>query len=155
MKATRPQVGEWVFRHAGGCLLDTPDLPVPPARVGWRWAATVWPDPLAGDGWAHLLWPPGERGWQLPFTLAIGDVVEFGITSADPDGQPMRAHTHCWYGWLDHATTLALIVHGPYPTPGSAHCGARPVIDEVRLAQLDPPRLPAFEGTDLEQFPGP
>ena len=73
-----------------------------------------------------LVWTPGERGWQLPLTLAIGDVLEFGITSHDPSGRPIEAHTRRWYGWLDHATDFALIVHGPYPHPRPAAAAARP-----------------------------
>ena len=65
-------ISEWVFRYAGGCLIDTPDLATPDAPDAWRWAATVWPDPLAPDQWAALEWGPGERGWLLPATLAQG-----------------------------------------------------------------------------------
>jgi hypothetical protein len=146
--------GEWVFRHAGGCLLDTPDLPVPLVGLGWRWVATVWPDPLTADGWDSFVWAPGERGWQLPLTLAIGDVVEFGITSHDPWGRPLEAHTHRWYGWLDHATDLALIIRGPYPHPRPAVDDARPVIDELRLDQLDPPVEAIIDAIGFEQFRG-
>jgi len=132
-------VGEWVFRHAGGCLIDTPDLPVPANRIACRWIATLWPDPLSADGWAALDWEQGQRGWQIPDTLAVGDVIEFGITSRDPMGTPIEASTHRWYGWLDHATDLALIVHGPYTHPARAVADAQPIVDEIRLDQLDPP----------------
>jgi hypothetical protein len=130
---------EWVFRHAGGCLIDTPDLPVPRTGVGWRWAATLWTDPYTLGGWTRLLWVPGERGWQLPATLAIGDVLEFGITHHDHRGRPNPRCTWCWFGWFDHATDYALIVHGPYDHPTHAVDAAQPVVDELRLRQLDPP----------------
>ena len=48
---------EFVFRHAGGCLIDTPDLE--PARPGdtehWAWVATVWQDRHRPDGWNALV----------------------------------------------------------------------------------------------------
>jgi hypothetical protein len=144
---------DWVFRHAGGCLLDTPDLPVPTRGIGWRWVATIWPEPLAADGWDSLLWQPGERGWQLPFTLAIGDILEFGITSHDPWARPIEADTRRWYGWLDHATDYALIVRGPYAHPRRAVDAARPIVDELRLDQLDPPVDALIEALRLDQFP--
>ena len=144
---------EWVFRHAGGCLLDTPDLPMPRFGVGWRWVATVWRDPLAADGWDSLVWAPGERGWQLPFTLAIGDVLEFGITAHDPHGHPIQAQTHRWYGWLDHATDFALVVCGPYPHPRPAAAAARLIVDELRLGQLDPP-MEISDALGSEHSPG-
>ncbi|MDO8392460.1 MAG: hypothetical protein Q7V57_18455 [Actinomycetota bacterium] len=134
-----PVVSEWVFRHAGGCLIDTPDLPIPAHSVAWRWTATLWPEPLALDGFAALEWEHGQRGWQIPATLAAGDIIEFGITTHDPHGAPIAAATYRWYGWLHHATDLALIVHGPYAHPTDAVVAARPVIDEIRLDQLDPP----------------
>jgi hypothetical protein len=131
--------GEWVFRHAGGCLIDTPDLnPTPPAG-GFRWVATVWPDPIFDDGWGAHEWEPGERGWRLPSTLAVGDVIEFGITVHDHRHRPIPERTRRWYGWLHHATDLAIIVTGPYPHPAPAVDAALPAVDEIRLDQLDPP----------------
>jgi hypothetical protein len=132
--------GEWVFRHAGGCLIEVPDLPIPRAGFACRWIATLWPDALAVDGWSFLQWASGERGWRLPVTLAIGDVVEFGITSHDPHGRPIASSTSLWYGWLEHATHYALIVRGPYRHPCHAAAAARPTVDELRLDQLDPPQ---------------
>ncbi len=131
------RLGERVFRHAGGCLIEGPDLPTPPphtARDVVRWAATLWPDPARPDGWAALEWQPAPRGWWLPGPLAIGDIIEFGTT-----WPARRPPVHRWYGWLDHATPYALIVVGPYPHPGDAHDDARPVIDALRLDQLPPP----------------
>jgi hypothetical protein len=145
---------QWVFRYAGGCLIDAPDLPVPRAGFGYRWVATLWPDALTGGGWDSLVWTPGERGWQLPVTLAIGDVVEFGITSHDPHGRPIDTCTARWYGWLDHATDYALIIHGPYRHPLLAADAARPVVDELRFDQLDPPIEAIIEMIRLEQHPG-
>jgi hypothetical protein len=147
-------VAEWVFRHAGGCLIDLPDLPATRAGFGWRWVATLWPDPLAADGWANLQWAAGERGWKLPVTLAIGDVLEFGVTSHDPSGRPINGCTFRWYGWLDHATDYAIIVRGPYRHPRPAANAARPAVDELRLNQLDPPIEAIIELIRLEQHPG-
>ena len=136
---------EWVLRHAGGCLLDTPDVAVPePAPPGapWRWVATVWPDRYQPDGWNALEWHPGERGWRLPDTLAVGDIVEVGLSWLHPS-RPNRDRTYRWYGWLAYATPLALVVNGPYPHPGLAARDARNVVDELRLAQLiEPVYLP-------------
>ncbi len=132
-------VGEWVFRHAGGCLIDWPDLPIPPSRIAWRWVATLWPDALRNDGYAALEWDDSLRGWQIPMTLSVGDVIEFGITTHDPAGEPIEASTHRWYGWLDHATEFGLIVWGPYPHPSEALADSRARVDELRIDQLDPP----------------
>jgi hypothetical protein len=131
---------EWVFRHAGGCLIDTPDLhePTSPRGTPWRWIATLWRDKYHADGWAVLEWTPGERGWWMPITLSIGDVVEFGITWADAQ-RGLAGPTARWYGWVDHATDRALVVRGPYPHPADAAEAARLVIDELRLDQLDAP----------------
>ena len=143
-------IGEWVFRYAGGCLIDAPDLDIPDAPDAWRWAATVWPDPLAPDQWAALEWHPGERGWLLPVTLAIGDVVEFGITAFDSNDRPMPECTSRWYGWLHHATDLAVIVYGPYDHPQPATEAAREVINEIRLDQLDLPTEAIIEAMTAE-----
>ena len=138
---------EWVCRYAGGCLIETPDLPPVPGGPVWRWAATLWLDPYAASGWSRLLWTPGERGWRFPGTLAIGDVLEFGVATLDRYGRPISAHPSCWFGWLDHATDYALIIHGPYDHPAAAADAARPVVDELRLSQLPPPAAVLVELT--------
>ena len=139
--------GERVFRHAGGCLIETPDLEVQGlARIGepWRWIASLWLDQYRPDGWAVLEWTPAERGWWLPVTLAIGDVVEFGITWAD-EPRGLAGPTARWYGWVDHATDRALVMRGPYPHPIHAVQAARAVVDEIRLDQLDAPACSTVE----------
>ena len=142
---------EWVFRHAGGCLIETPDLPTPtlvPGGVPWRWTATLWPDPYRVDGWAALEWASGERGWWVPVTLAVGDVVEFGITWADSrrgiDGPTVR-----WFGWLERTTERAAIIHGPHHHPDDAYSAARSLVDEVRLTQLAAPVLTSADESDV------
>jgi hypothetical protein len=144
--------GEWVFRHAGGCIIDTPDLVanVVSTESPYRWVATLWPDPQAGDGWGVLEWRRAERGWVMPATLAVGDVIEFGITWADHtrgiDGPTVR-----WFGWLDNTTSRALIIHGPYPHPAEAASAARPLVDEIRLDQLAPPTHSDVDAQRVEQ----
>jgi hypothetical protein len=128
-----------VFRHAGGCLVDHPDLPLPSLGLPWRWIATVWPEPATLDGWAALEWQPGDRGWQLPATLMVGDVVEFGTCGLDDDGRPIRGTACRWYGWLHHVAELAAVVVGPYPDAARATRAAQPVVDELRCAQLVSP----------------
>ena len=111
---------EWVFRHAGGCLIEAPDLAeplTPPSGEPWPWIATVWADPTAGDGWGAHEWERAQRGWWLPSTIAIGDVVEFGITW--PAGAETEA-TVRWYGWLQRCT-----VHGARCTVHGARARAR------------------------------
>jgi hypothetical protein len=131
-------IGEHVLRHAGGRLIDTPDLPPLSTRGAvWRYVATLWPDRYERDGWGALVWDPAERGYFLPPALAVGDVIEFGIAVLASNGRKLAEHR--WWGWLDHSTDRALIVHGPYEHPTPAHVAARPTIDEVRLTQLDPP----------------
>lgn len=134
---------EFVFRHAGGCLIEIPDLDTS-AGVRRCWVATLWHDPTM-RAITRLLWHEGERGWQLPVTLAVGDVIEFGAASTNDGGETHSTH---WYGWLDHATDRALIVRGPYLHSGAALDDARMLVDEIRLAQLATPSsdAPAVTG---------
>ena len=144
-------IGEHVLRHAGGCLIDTPDQPPLPRPYGtwlWRYVATVWPDVYQDDGWDALVWSPGERGWRLPTTLAVGDVIEFGVAVIDTVG--VRWGERRWWGWLDHATDRALIIHGPYPHPADAHRDARTVVDDVRLAQLTGPHVAELDASPAD-----
>lgn len=129
---------QWVFRHAGGALIDTPDLPIPQRERAdvFRWVATLWPDDTQPDSWAALEWTPAPRGWWVPNSLAIGDVIEFGVTWSTRFG---RQHTSRWFGWIERATAFAVIVSGPYEHPECAIIDARPVVDELRLSQLASP----------------
>jgi len=133
-----PAPMQWVFRHAGTSLIDTPDLPAPvrDSSQVHRWIATLWPDPIECDGWAAMEWDQAPRGWWLPAILAVGDVIEFG--SSHPIDARSQ-HVTRWFGWLERATTQALIVVGPYGHADHAHRDARSSIDEVRLRQLAPP----------------
>lgn len=127
---------EWVFRHAGGCLIETPDLEVPhptPDGAPWPWVATVWTDRSATDGWGVLEWERTNRGWWLPATIAIGDIIEFGTVWPDSSDPPLASR---WYGWLQRCTLHALVVIGAFEHPAGAADSARPAIDELRLAQL-------------------
>lgn len=131
---------EFVFRHAGGCLIDTPDLE--PARPGdtehWTWNATIWQDRHRPDGWNALEWAPAERGWVLPATTSIGDVVEFGAGAVDPYG---NTRFDRWWGWIRRVSYRALIVIGPFEHPLFAEHDARATVDELRLSQLDAPDI--------------
>ncbi|MGE0308496.1 MAG: hypothetical protein AB7Q27_22375 [Acidimicrobiia bacterium] len=129
---------EFVFRHAGGCLIESPDLtPRHPSDVEyWAWAATLWEDRSCVDGWAALQWRPGERGWVVPATTSIGDVVEFGVGAIDRTGRPRFDR---WWGWVSRVSHRALVVIGPFEHPVCAGRDARPTVDELRLSQLDAP----------------
>ncbi|MBI5089640.1 MAG: hypothetical protein HZB15_12515 [Actinobacteria bacterium] len=131
---------EFVFRHAGGCLIESPDLPALSwaSAQRWRWVATVWIDQQAPDGWGALEWTPGERGWELPATTAIGDVVEFGVGWTNNQG---ALECDRWWGWIERCNLRALVVIGPYDHPLHAANAARPIVDEVRLSQLDVPDI--------------
>lgn len=126
---------EWVFRHAGGCLIETPDLPTVNGALRRAWIATHWREPGTGH-WQTLAWTPGERGWQLPQTLAVGDVLEFGADTTNTYGQSIPHSITRWYGWLHYATDRGIVVYGPFTTAIAAEDAARPLIDELRLAQL-------------------
>lgn len=129
--------GEYVFRHAGGCLIDFPEIKAPPHPVGqpWRWIATLWRDSLRPDGWASLDWLPGERGWQVPDTISCGDVLEFGVGRYDPSTGTWL-DSHRWFGVASYSTPLALVVVGPFRNPSDATLAAQPTIDEIRADQL-------------------
>lgn len=134
----RARLVDWVFRHSGGCLIEQPDLLAtsPPPGRPWRWAATVWSDPICDDGWNAFVWSDGERGWQLAATLTVGDIIEFGIVFYDDHDQPLEKCTVRWIGWLQRTTAHAVILRGPYPHPADAELDATTVIDEVRLNTL-------------------
>lgn len=133
-------VSEFVFRHAGACLIEAPDLAGPPmdAVERWQWTATVWPDPQPADGWSFLEWPPGERGWKIPITVTLGDIVEFGVGWVTVDGR--RGCTR-WWGWIERISSRALVIIGPYDHPARAEADARSTIDEIRLSQLAEPDI--------------
>ena len=131
-------VTEFVFRHAGGCLLETPDLePARPADVdSWTWVATLWRNRHSTDGWAALEWHPGERGWIIPATTSVGDVVEFGAGAVDAQG---RSRFDRWWGWIRRVSHRAIVMVGPFEHPLLAHEDACAIVDELRLSQLDAP----------------
>ena len=133
---------EYVFLHAGGCLLESPDLDElsgPRGAYAWRWVATLWRDADQADGWQAMVWETAERGWWLPPALTYGDVVEFGASTLDAD---LEQHdVERWWGWVSRITPFAVVLSGPYVHPMRAYEAARPSVDELRLAQLGP--LPA------------
>ena len=112
---------DYVFRHAGGLLIEWPDLDIPPGATGYRWIATLWPENLASCGWALDEWPRARRGWVIPEHLAVGDLIEFGAayTTTTSSACDLR-----WYAWLRYATDVALVVAGPYPNPATAWADA-------------------------------
>jgi hypothetical protein len=131
---------EWVFRHAGGCLIEVPPLELPTPRPSHTalhsWVSTLWRDVAGHGGWARLDWVRADRGWELPRHLAVGDVLEFGLAAVDlvntyPPGWDRR-----WYGWLRYCTDLAVVVVGRYPNPEATAAAAAETIDEIRLGQL-------------------
>ncbi|MCU1364871.1 MAG: hypothetical protein JWL72_4481 [Ilumatobacteraceae bacterium] len=139
---------EWVFRHAGGCLIETPDLPVPHGPQRRAWIATHWREPGTGH-WKSFAWTPGERGWQLPQTLAVGDVLEFGADTLDPYGLPIPGSMTRWYGWLHYATNRGIVVYGPFTKAVAAEDAARPLVDELRLAQIGVEMGDWLDGLDI------
>lgn len=152
---TRPdhEPVDHVYRHARGRLIERPDQARPHRGTPWRWTALVWPDEFAPDGWAALEWEPAERGWHLPATLVLGDVIEFGLCGLDPHSQPIAGTAQRWFGWIRDATDHALIITGPYPTPATAHHAARALVDEIRCDQLPAPTDPTVDTLDPERRP--
>ena len=150
---------EWVFRHAGNCLIEVPplELPTPPDRSSLvAWVATLWPDATSNNGWSALAWSKADRGWELPRHLAVGDVLEFGLAAVNAtDGTTVEGFELRWYGWVAYSTDLALIVEGPYPHAPAAADGAAATVAALRLGQLpnvgiDPGWVPDELGDDLE-----
>jgi hypothetical protein len=137
------EAGDFVLLHAGGCLIETPPLSMPdrPPHAVWRWVATLWRDPDQPDGWNALVWDTAARGWWLPSTVMLGDVVEFGVCTLDDHGT--QDHVTRWWGWIQRVTHHAIVVVGPFDHPMRAIESARPTVDEFRLAQL-----PAPSGSD-------
>ena len=82
---------EWVFRHAGNCLIEVPplELPTPPDRSSLvAWVATLWPDATSNNGWSALAWSKADRGWGSP---AISPSV-MSSSSASPPSTRGRHH---------------------------------------------------------------
>jgi hypothetical protein len=131
---------EYVFRHAGCCLLEAPELDPPrPADVeNWAWVATIWSDRRHEGGWGVLEWAPGERGWTIPDTTALGDVVEFGVGALDASG---ATRFDRWWGWINRVTRRAVVIVGPFDHPSKAEDAARATVDDLRLDQLDEPDI--------------
>lgn len=97
-----------VLRLVGDVVVDHPFT----SRVLLPlWAATLDEDGSDASGWRRTMWPPASgRGWA-PQVLHYGDVIEFGSWAA-PDSR--------WFGWYTHHGDEAIIVTGPYPSPGDA-----------------------------------
>lgn len=143
---------EFVFRHAGGCLLESPDLD--PRHVtdveNWAWVATIWTDQRRPTGWGVLEWTQVTRGWAIPATTTLGDVIEFGVGALDAAGDTRFDR---WWGWISRLTQRALVVVGPFAHPSDAESDARAAVDVVRIGQLDAPdvadAVAALLGSDL------
>jgi hypothetical protein len=137
--------GDWVFRHAGGCLIEFPplELPAPPPRSGlYAWVATLWRDQTSLSGWSSLPWVKADRGWELPRHLAVGDVLEFGLAAlSQADGRPVPGWELRWYGWLRYCNELAAVVDGPYHDVSAASAAASETLAELRLRQLAGPQV--------------
>ncbi len=103
--------GRHRLRTPAAVVVDSPLSP-----TGQRWMATVWTDPGSPGGWGRMLWQPDPahgRGWLVPDSLTLGDVLEFGAHS--PGGSAR------WYGILDSYDVAAwLTVQGPYTDPTAA-----------------------------------
>ncbi|MFT3851990.1 MAG: hypothetical protein QM733_04525 [Ilumatobacteraceae bacterium] len=143
---------DWVFRHAGDSLLESPDLqiaPPPQHCVTRAWVATLWRDPTAAGRWVSGCWEPVERGWRMPWHLVVGDVVEFGLAAINPyDGLAVRGWDQRWYGWLRYATDVALVIAGPYHDADACAADAANAVAEMRLAQLTGPDADPAWGLD-------
>jgi hypothetical protein len=136
---------DWVFRHAGNCVIEFPPLELPAPPPGSRmhaWVATLWRDPTSPTGWTALRWVAADRGWELPRHLAIGDVIEFGLAALNsPDLRPLAGWDLRWRCWLRYCNDLALVVDGPYPTAPAAAGAANETLAELRLRQLTGPEV--------------
>lgn len=118
------------LRAPSGMIID---LPLVPTRAGQIWVARIWPDPDQPAGWARQLWTPIPqlRGWQLPYELAAGDVIEFGADSPDTIAR--------WYGVMDsYEVDRWATVQGPYDHPSTAYEDAQRLLDLER--HLEPLR---------------
>jgi hypothetical protein len=143
---------DWVFRYAGGCLIEFPPLELPELPTEWHlvaWVATVFRDPTSRSGWTTQLWENGaQRGWCIPGHLAVGDVLEFGLAARDRDGRTPPGWERRWFGWLRNATVIAIVVDGPYPDVLAADWAATSTVAEVRFSQLAAPQLNLAEPED-------
>ena len=109
-----------VLRLTDRVVLDHPfpvGVPLP------LWAATLDPDSSDPSGWRRSMWPTvsGGRGWS-PDVLHFGDVVEFGSYS----DQRWR-----WFGWYTHHAGEAIVVTGPFSSPGEAWVDGEPARREI------------------------
>ena len=147
---TRPrrcpvQTVEWVFRHAGNCLIEVPPLELPtaarPVDAG-AWVATLWPDATSHNGWSALAWSKADRGWEIPRHLAVGDVLEFGLAAVNAaDGTTVAGCELRWYGWLAYSTDSPWSSRVPTRTPRRPLTAAAATV--ASAAARAAPRLPA------------
>lgn len=91
----------------------------------------------AASGVAFSVRRLAARVHGSPAGAASSSFLRLRRGALDPTGRTLQERR--WWGWLDHASDRALIVHGPYPHPAEAHHAARPMVDEVRLTQLAAP----------------
>ena len=114
-----------VLRVAGRVVVDHPFSAEVPAPL---WAATLDPDPTDPSGWRRSMWlaAAGGRGWVVD-VLHFGDVVEFG-SYQDPRWR--------WFGWYTHHGGDAIIVTGPFPSPGDAWTDGEPARCEITQRAL-------------------
>ncbi len=126
--------GRHRLRTPAAVVIDAP-FPFGPST----WMATIWPDSQVAAGWSRLLWHPDPglgRGWAIPASLALADIIEFGS-----HGSPER-----WYGIVDSYDVAAwLTVQGPYPHPAVAYADAERLLAAERYLpplHAEPPATP-------------
>ena len=126
--------GEWVFRHAGGCLIDSPDLPIPANadRVGGgspRSGPTrsVTTDGQRSSGWARHAAGSSRSPWP--------SATSSSSASPHMTRRRRRSRRHASLVRLARPRhRLGLIISGPYPHP------AMPVADARARRRRAPPR---------------
>ena len=113
---------QWVFLHAGGSLIETPDLPIPQRESAdaFRWVATLWRDrtspmhgqhscgtrPIAAGGY-RTSWPRRRRRVRRTWPTR-SEVVTCPDGAAGSNGP-----RHMGSSWSGHST----IPSAPSSTP--------------------------------------
>jgi len=112
-----------------GVLLDIPLRPPAGTQLA---AGTFWQDPAAAGGWFYDAWDrgPDGRGFHLPGTIDLGDIVGFAAFRrptappadnvwAPPNQQPPPAapleRVSEWWGYLHAVERDTVVLHGPHP----------------------------------------
>jgi hypothetical protein len=135
--------GVIALRTTGSTLIE---LPFHVGHGQYPWAASTWPDPGPGNGWARELWryDHARRGWTIPASCTHGTVIELGAATNPTRRRPTRT-VIAWYSVALAHDQHWLVCTNPFLNPADAYRHACGITDRYRAAVIERHRL---AGTD-------